>query len=63
MSSVFFAPQVYDELEDITGYIRKTLQTFKSVASKIESSIRMEHFRVETSCRQDNLRNVYSADW
>lgn len=30
----YVAPAVYDELEEITGYSRKTLKTFKSIADR-----------------------------
>lgn len=36
------SPKVYDELEEITGYSRKALKDFRSVASKIDSSSRAE---------------------
>jgi N6-adenosine-specific RNA methylase IME4 len=35
-------PKVYDELEEITGLERKTLQNFKSVTDKVDSSRRRE---------------------
>jgi len=34
--------KTYDEIEEITGYDRKTIQNFKHVASSIDSSLRKE---------------------
>ena len=35
--------KAYDELEEITGLARQTLQDYKSVASSVQSSLRNEH--------------------
>lgn len=43
----YVSPKVYDELEEITGYNRQTIQTFKSVAENTEET------RDSLRCRKD----------
>lgn len=63
MSSVFFAPQVYDELEDITGYSRNTIQDAKYVA-KNTSSVRTEdlsftHHKLVAPLQPEEQKHFY----
>lgn len=62
MSSVFFAPQVYDELEEITGYSRNTLKHFKQTADMVSPETRLpelsySHHRKVASLQPEEQSN------